>query len=82
MARARAALATERDINEKRQEQKKLAGPLSLGDAVVLLKPGMPVTFEQKWSAWWEIIRVKHPVYWIRHLPFLIEKNSDGYQRV
>ena len=26
------------DVNEKRQAEKKLAGPLSLGDAVVLLK--------------------------------------------
>ena len=75
---ARAALATERDINEKRQEQKKLAGPLSLGDAVVLLKPGMLVTFRSKWSDRWEIIREKHPVYWIRYLPSGEERVFNG----
>ena len=35
---SQATLATEPDVNEKRQAEKKLAGPLSLGDAVVLLK--------------------------------------------
>ena len=37
--RGPAALATERNVNEKRQSEMKLAGPLSLGDAVVLPKP-------------------------------------------
>ena len=73
---ARAALASEREINEKRQEKKKLADPLSLGDAVVLLKPGLPVTFKRRWSARWEVIRARHPVYWIRHLP------SPGEEKV
>ena len=61
--------AMERNISEKRQEDKKLAGPLSLGDAIVLLKPGLPATVKPRWIARWEVIRSKHPVYWIRHLP-------------
>ena len=32
------------------RNRKKLSGPLSLGDAIVLLKPGMPVTFKPKWD--------------------------------
>ena len=63
---ARAFLATERDVNEKIQEEKNLAGPLSLGDAVVLLKPGLAVTFKPRLSARWEVIREKHPVNWGR----------------
>ena len=58
---AQAALATERDVIKKKQEEKKLAGPLSLGDAVVLLKAGLPVTFKLKGSARWEVIRGKAP---------------------
>ena len=81
---ARAALASEREINEKRQERKKLADPLSLGDAVILLKPGLPVTFKPRWSARWEVIRARHPVYWIRHLPSGEEKvfNREKLRRV
>ena len=81
---ARAALASEREINEKRQERKKLADPLSLGDAVILLKPGLPVTFKPRWSARWEVIRARHPVYWIRHLPSGEEKvfNREKLWRV
>lgn len=71
---AREALRQERSINEAQQRKKRLCGELQVGDLVIVLIPGMTRSFQPRWDARWQIMRVRHPVYWIRHLPSGREK--------
>ena len=71
---AREALRQEREANEAQQRRKRLSGELHTGDSVIILTPGLKRTFQPKWEAWWQVIRTRHPVYWIRHLPSGREK--------
>ncbi len=71
---AREVLRQERETNEAQQRRKRLCGELTVGDGVIILIPGMKRTFHPRWDARWEVIRARHPVYWIRHLPSGREK--------
>ena len=73
-AGAREALRQEREANEAQQKRKRLSGELHVGDLVIVLLPGMKRTFQPRWDARWQVIRTRHPVYWIRHLPTGQEK--------
>ena len=73
-AGARRALQHEREANEAQQRRKRLSGDLHVGDTVIVLLPGMKRTFQPRWDARWQVIRARHPVYWIRHLPTGHEK--------
>ena len=66
---ARQALVNERAVNEQQQRKHRLTGPLNIGDQVILLIPGLKRTFHPRWDARWQVIRAKHPVYWIHHIP-------------
>ena len=66
---ARQALHTERQRNEDQQRRHKLTGQLSIGDQVIVLIPGLKRTFHPRWDARWQVIRARHPVYWIHHVP-------------
>lgn len=41
----------------------------------VVLVPGMKRAFQPRWDTRWQVIRVKDPVYWIRH-------NKTGHEKV
>lgn len=81
---AREALRHERERNEQQQRRKRLSGELQVGDSVIVLIPGMQRTFQPRWDARWQIMRERHPVYWIRHLPSGREKvlHRDKLRRV
>jgi len=71
---AKHALRAEREANEQQQKKKRLSGKLWPGDNVLLLKPGYKKTFHPRWDARWMIMRAKHPVYWVHHLPTGLQK--------
>ncbi len=71
---ARDGLRAERETNEEIQRRKRLGKPLHVGDSVIVLIPGMRSAFKPRWDARWQVIRSRHPVYWIRHLPSGREK--------
>ncbi len=73
-AGARETLRNEREANEAQQKKKRLSGDLQVGDTVIVLIPGMKRTFQPRWDARWQVMRARHPVYWIRHLPTGQEK--------
>ncbi len=73
-AGAREALRNEREANELQQRKKRLSGELRVGDSVIVLIPGTKRAFQPRWDARWQVIRARHPVYWIRHLPSGREK--------
>ena len=66
---ARDHLRAEREANEARQRKKCLGAPLEVGDSVIVLLPGIHSNFAPRWDTRWDVIRARHPVYWIRHLP-------------
>ena len=71
---ARDGLRRECETNEDLQRRKRLGKSLEVGDSVIVLIPGMCTTFKPRWDARWQVIRARHPVYWIRHLPTGREK--------